>query len=255
MYSMYPSVCGCTVCILVCVDVQSVSLCVWMYSLYPCVYGWTVYQCVCGCTSCIPVCGCTFCGPVCVCVHSVAIDRCTGRIKKHVREIGFLFVRKIGFMYVWKLGRLALQMYRSKMLLEYSEFCALLWWAHKKRESCSFMKETNASGTDWSVIIAIVIRAHFIVGQCVFWRVNCDVLFSQVIGRPRIKRVTHKDLQFLMEQDHHLCKSPLLYRTFLKWEQLCLANLTPAWTDTQLLWSLQENHGAGLQCDFAVRFF
>ena len=135
-------------------------------------------------------------------------------------------------------------MYRSKMLLEHSEFCALLWWAQLFLEPCSFMKATNASGTNWSVIIAIVISAHFIVGRCMFWRVNCDVLFSQVIGRPRIKRVTHKDLQFLMEQDHHLCKSPLLYRTFLKWEQLCLANLTPAWTDTQPLWSLQENRGA-----------
>ena len=47
MYSLHPCVCGCTVCIHVCVDVQCVSLCVWMYSVYPC---------VCGCTVCIPVC-------------------------------------------------------------------------------------------------------------------------------------------------------------------------------------------------------
>ncbi|XP_070195793.1 transcription initiation factor TFIID subunit 4-like isoform X2 [Littorina saxatilis] len=39
---------------------------------------------------------------------------------------------------------------------------------------------------------------------------------QSVIGRPRIKRVTNRDMQFLMEQDRHLCKSPLLYRTFLK---------------------------------------
>ena len=76
MYSLYPCVWGCTVCILVCVDVQSVSLhvwmyslsmCVWMFFLYPCVWMYIMWPCVCVC--------------VCVCVHSVAIDRCTGKIK------------------------------------------------------------------------------------------------------------------------------------------------------------------------------
>ncbi|XP_076448738.1 transcription initiation factor TFIID subunit 4-like [Babylonia areolata] len=39
---------------------------------------------------------------------------------------------------------------------------------------------------------------------------------QSVIGRPRIKRVIMKDLQFVMESDRSLCKSQLLYRTFLK---------------------------------------
>ncbi|KAL8608348.1 hypothetical protein ACOMHN_002581 [Nucella lapillus] len=38
----------------------------------------------------------------------------------------------------------------------------------------------------------------------------------QVIGRPRIRRVSMKDLQFVMETDRRLCKSQLLYKTFLK---------------------------------------
>ena len=103
MYSLYPCVCECTVCILVCVDVQSVSLhvwmyslsmCVWMYFLYPCVWMYIMWPCVC----------------VCVCVYTLCGNWQRYRwnkIKSMLGRLGF-FVRKIGFMYVWKLGRLVL---------------------------------------------------------------------------------------------------------------------------------------------------
>lgn len=48
----------------------------------------------------------------------------------------------------------------------------------------------------------------------------CSMLFtlslSQTSTRQRIKRVTLRDVLFLMEQERSLGKSTLLYKTFLK---------------------------------------
>lgn len=50
-------------------------------------------------------------------------------------------------------------------------------------------------------------------------------LFMQLPVRPRVKRVTLRDLLFLLEQETETCRTPLLYKAFLKWWWLCLVFL------------------------------
>lgn len=60
----------------------------------------------------------------------------------------------------------------------------------------------------------------------------CSMLFtlslSQTSTRQRIKRVTLRDVLFLMEQERSLGKSTLLYKTFLKW---CMARTMQVQSD------------------------
>jgi hypothetical protein len=50
-------------------------------------------------------------------------------------------------------------------------------------------------------------------------------LFTQLPVRPRVKRVTLRDLLFLLEQEKETCRTSLLYKAFLKWWWLCLVFL------------------------------
>lgn len=52
------------------------------------------------------------------------------------------------------------------------------------------------------------------------------LMFMQLPIRPRLKRVNLRDLLFLLEQEKETCRTPLLYKAFLKWWWLCLVFLS-----------------------------
>lgn len=54
-------------------------------------------------------------------------------------------------------------------------------------------------------------------------------MFIQLPIRPRLKRVNLRDLLFLLEQEKETCRTPLLYKAFLKWWWLCLVCLPFLW--------------------------
>ena len=60
-------------------------------------------------------------------------------------------------------------------------------------------------------------------GTCIYF--VFIFLFLQLPVRPRVKRVTLRDLLFLLEQEKETCRTPLLYKAFLKWWWLCLVFL------------------------------